>query len=139
MNFLNMNFTFHEFAVNMNNNFIKRLWIWIWKLWKCHEYEFKTHEWVHIWTKIAWIWIWILMPIYGTDMTNIITLTIHEPHGLYEPKQYFFSRKIELQPVKEIKKLWFSLQFWFSVVVNSSNLFFWDNTGFFLWSSYTAG
>ena len=44
MNFMSMNFTFHEFAVNMNNNFMKQLWIWIWKLWICHEYEFESYE-----------------------------------------------------------------------------------------------
>ena len=33
MNFMSMNFTFHEFAVNMNNNFMKQLWN-----------EFKSYE-----------------------------------------------------------------------------------------------
>ena len=103
MNFMNMNFTFNEFAVNMNNNFMKQLWIWVWKLWISHEYEFKTHEWVHIWTKIAWIWIWILMPIHET--WRIIPIAIHESLGLYEPKQFFFLKKNRITTVKEIKKV----------------------------------
>ena len=85
--------------------------------WICCEYEFESSEYAMNMNLKAMNmpWIWIQNPWMSSymnqncmnmnmntdanswNMTNIIALAIHESHELYEPKQCFFSRKIDLQ------------------------------------------
>ena len=103
MNFLNMNFTSHELAVNMNNTFMENLkilylkamnipWIWISRLWMSSNMN-----------PILWIFN-INTNTNSWNMISIIAGKIRELHELCEPKQCSSSRKEKKElPLREIK------------------------------------